>query len=158
MRTLRILLANLEEIVACAFLLVMSCATFVNVIARYFFNAPLPWAEELARYSFLWLVFTGAAVCTKHRRHIAIDVVIKLLPRRMQICCEMLANVCIILLMAVLVYYGIVLTASANQPTSTLGIPTYFIYVAVPISATSILIRTLIDFLRDIANITRVAR
>lgn len=155
MRAIKFVGRYLEEFVASVFLLVMTIATFSNVIARYIFNAPIPWAEELARYSFIWLVFIGAAVCTKRRRHVAVDVAVKLLPSLGQAACDLLVKVGIALLMAILVYYGIVLMSSATQPTSTLNIPTYLVYLAVPLSAASILVRTLVDLARDVHSITR---
>ena len=144
-----------EEVVASTFLLVMTIATFANVIARYIFNAPIPWAEELARYSFIWLVFVGAAVCTKRGRHVAVDVVVKLLPSLGQTLCDVLVKVGVVLLMAILVYYGTLLMISATQPTSTLNIPTYLVYLAVPLSAGSILVRTVVDLARDARTIAR---
>jgi TRAP-type C4-dicarboxylate transport system permease small subunit len=53
-------------------------------------------------------------------------------------------------LMLVLIYYGGVLVASATYPTSTLGIPTYWVYLAVPVSAVFILAHTMADVRRDI--------
>jgi TRAP-type C4-dicarboxylate transport system permease small subunit len=157
MRALRLFIVNIEEIAACTFLLLMSAATFGNVIARYGFDSPIPWAEELARYSFLWLIFIGAAVCTKRRRHIAIDVLVKRLPASLQMICEFLANLCIVTLMGILVYYGTLLTISATQPTSTLEIPTYFVYVVVPLSAFSVLIRTLTDLAQNFRKMVGAA-
>jgi len=68
---LRFAVKYFEEIVAGVFMVLMSVTTFANVLARYFFNSPIQWAEELARYSFIWVVFAGAVVCTKRKRHIA---------------------------------------------------------------------------------------
>src|SRR5581483_2569216 len=150
MRAIRFVGRYVEEIVASAFLLVMTVSTFANVVARYAFNAPIPWAEELARYSFIWLVFVGAAVCTKHGRHVAIDAVVKVLPPAVRRSCELLVKAGIALLCGILIYYGVVLMSSATQPTSTLNIPTYLVYVAVPLSALSILVRTLADLVRDL--------
>jgi TRAP-type C4-dicarboxylate transport system permease small subunit len=153
MRAVRFVLGNLEEIVASIFLIVMTLATFANVIARYVFNAPIPWAEELARYSFIWLVFVGAAVCTKRRRHVAVDAAVKLMPQLGQTACDLLVKLGILLLMGILVWYGTVLMLGATQKTSTLNIPTYFVYLAVPLSAISILLRTLIDLARDVQKL-----
>jgi TRAP-type C4-dicarboxylate transport system permease small subunit len=151
-RALRFVGSYFEEIIASAFLIVMSVATFANVIARYVFAAPIPWAEELARYSFIWLVFVGAAVCTKRGRHVAVDAAVKLLPVLGQRICDLLVKTGITLLTGILVYYGIVLMYSATQPTSTLNIPTYLVYLAVPLSGISILLRTLFDIVSDIQN------
>jgi TRAP-type C4-dicarboxylate transport system permease small subunit len=143
----------LEEIVGSAFLLLMSLATLVNVIARYAFNSPISWAEEVARYAFIWMVFIGAAVCTKRSRHIAVDAVVSALPKISQPFCRLLADLATATLMVILVYYGMVLTVSATQLTSTLSIPTHFIYVVIPLSAFSIFLRAVIDLARDLRDI-----
>lgn len=123
----------------------MCLTTLANVVGRYGFDAPIPWAEELARYAFIWLVFIGAALCSKHRRHIAIDAAVMALPARGRAVSRLLVDVATASLMLVLIYYGWLLTAAASQPTSTLGIPTQFVYAVVPLSALLILMRTLVD-------------
>ena len=83
MRILRFCGTHFEELAAGTFLVLMSLATFANVVARYFFNNPLEWAEEFSRYSFIWIVFLGAAYCTKSNRRIVIDGLVLALPSRM---------------------------------------------------------------------------
>jgi TRAP-type C4-dicarboxylate transport system permease small subunit len=143
MAGVRWLFKNLEEIVAGAFLVMMSLATFGNVLFRYFLNSPLAWAEEFARYAFVWLVFMGAALCTKHNRHITIDALLIALPRRAQAICNLLADLVAMGLMLVIIYYGLVLMSMATQPTSTLGIPQYMVYAAMPIAAVLVIYHSL---------------
>ena len=73
------------------FTVLMSVATLTNVVARYGFNSPIPWAEEFSRYAFIWLVFIGAVICTKHKKHICIDVVVIFLPKRTRLFFHLLA-------------------------------------------------------------------
>jgi TRAP-type transport system small permease protein len=142
-RALRLLVASGEEIVSGALLVLMSFATFGNVVARYFFNSPIEWAEEFSRYAFIWIVFLGAVVCTKHGRHIVIDGLALALPRRVQAGLAALVDVLIFGLMAVLAYYGWILTTFTTQPTSTLHVPMSVVYVVVPASAALIALRSL---------------
>jgi len=150
MSRIRFVGRHLEEIVASACLLAMCVATFANVVARYGANMPIQWAEELARYAFIWLVFVGAAVCTKRGRHIAVDAAVNLLPAAGQAWCRVLVDVAVLSLMAILIWYGMVLTVSATQKTSTLNIPTYWIYVVIPLSALSVGARTLAELKRNL--------
>ncbi len=130
-------------------MLLMSLATLSNVIARYCFNSPIPWAEEFARYTFIWLVFFGAVVCTKQKRHIVIDILVAYVPQRAQWLCRLVVDVSVLGLMAVLIYYGLILTATATSATSTLGVPRSVVYSVVPMSATLIFVYTLADLCRD---------
>lgn len=144
---LRLILRNFEEAVAGTLLVLMALATLLNVASRYILNSPIPWAEEFSRYAFIWLVFVGAVVCTKHAQHIRIDLLIASLPSRIQSYANLLADVATATLMLILIYYGSVLALGATQPTSTLGVPTYVIYLIVPLTATLILYYTVRNML-----------
>ena len=126
---------NFEEIVAGILMVLMVLATFANVVGRYIFNHPIQWAEEFSRYTFLWIVFLGAAICTKHKRHIAIDSLVKLFSGKVQLYFYLFVDLLVLALMVVIVYYGLILCASATQTTATLKIPQYVVYLIVPVSA-----------------------
>ena len=134
-----------EEIVAGAFMVMMSLTTFANVLARYFFNSPIQWAEELARYAFIWVVFMGAAVCTKRKRHIAMDILVSTLPAEASAWVRVIADLCTLGIALVIAYYGAKLTAAATQITATLKVPHSVVYVVVPVSAALVAIYTLGD-------------
>lgn len=147
----RFIVANFEEIVAGTFLVLMSLATIVNVIFRYIFNAPFEWAEEFSRYAFIWVVFIGAAVTTKHKKHIIIDTLIVAVPEGVKRALFVVADVMSMILMLLLVYYGWVLMSYATQPTATLKIPQYWVYLCVPISGALIILHSLADMRRNVA-------
>jgi len=151
----RFFLKYFEEIVAGLFMVLMSLCTFANVLARYVFNSPIQWAEEFSRYAFIWVVFMGAAVCTKRNRHIAIDSLLQVLPAPMQRVFHLLVDVCILGLMAVIVYYGGILTSAATQTTATLKVPQYVVYLVVPASAALIFLHALGDFQRHLRSILK---
>ena len=150
MRILRFCGTRFEELAAGTFLVLMSLATFTNVVARYFFNNPLEWAEEFSRYSFIWIVFLGAAYCTKSKRHIVIDGLVLALPSRIRAYLQVLVDVLTLVLMATLLYYGWALTVFTTQPTSTLYVPMSAVYVVVPLSALLIALRSLGSLTRHI--------
>jgi TRAP-type C4-dicarboxylate transport system permease small subunit len=139
---------NLEEIVAGFFMVLMFLATFSNVVARYFFNSPIMWAEEFSRYSFIWVVFLGAVVCTKRKRHIVVESLVLVLPGSMQPVFHLLVDLLILGLMAVIFYYGWLLTFAATQTTATLKVPQYVVYIVVPVSAGLIFLYSLGDLRR----------
>lgn len=149
------LLRNFEECVAGIFMTLMSVATFSNVIARYFFNSPIEWAEEFSRYAFIWVVFMGAAICTKRKRHIIIDGFVNAMPQQLRSLLFVLVDLGVLALAFVMIYYGWVLSASANQPTATLKIPQYVVYIVVPLSAVLIAIYSLRDLRNDVASLMK---
>ena len=153
MSVLRFVVKYFEEIVAGVFMVLMSVTTFANVLARYFFNSPIQWAEELARYSFIWVVFMGAVVCTKKKRHIAIDILVQALPARASARLRLLADLCTLGIALVIAYYGWKLTAAATQITATLQVPHSVVYVVVPASAVLVFAHTLRDLLGNLRTV-----
>ena len=139
-----------EEILSGIFMVLMFLATFTNVVARYFFGNPIQWAEEFSRYAFIWVVFLGAVVCTKHKRHIGIDSVVKALPSRVQPWMNLAADLLTLVLMVIIIWYGWLLTRSATQITATLMVPQYIIYVVVPASGVLGALHCLGDFSRHL--------
>ena len=149
MRVGRLFVAHFEEIAAGTFLVLMSLATFGNVILRYAFNSPIQWAEEFSRYAFIWVVFLGAAACSKRKTHIAIDALVTLAPARVRRLLAILVHGIVLVLMAGVTYHGWVLCRLATQATSTLNVPQYVVYLVVPFSAALIFLHTAIALYGD---------
>jgi TRAP-type C4-dicarboxylate transport system permease small subunit len=90
-------------------------------------------------------VFLGAVICTKRKRHIAIESLVQIMPREVQPFFHLSVDLLIMGLMAVIFYYGWLLTFSATQITATLKVPQYVVYFVVPVSAGLIFLYSLGD-------------
>ncbi len=53
---------------------------FVNVIARYVFLAPIPWAEEVMIFVMIWCVFMGVILVAWDGTHLRMDLLSAILP------------------------------------------------------------------------------
>lgn len=62
------------KLIATLLLLVIIATVFVGILARYVFNSSFPWTEELASWSFVWLIFTGVAAAHRSNRHVAVGL------------------------------------------------------------------------------------
>ena len=61
------------------------CAVIVQeVVRRFVLNYSSAWAEETARYAFIYLGWIGAAYAVRERAHIRFDIVLARLPARLQ--------------------------------------------------------------------------
>jgi TRAP-type transport system small permease protein len=60
----------------------MTTVIVVQVALRYIFNTSIDWADELARLSFVWLVFLAVPHGVKLGVHVGLDLVVRLLPAR----------------------------------------------------------------------------
>lgn len=82
MPVLRWLERHFEEALCCIALVIIACSVFTQVMARYVFDIPLHWTEEVAAISMVWAVYMGASLCVKERFHIRILVAVQALPIR----------------------------------------------------------------------------
>lgn len=53
---------------------IMLILMVIQVFCRYIFDWPLAWAEELIRYIYLGVSFTGASIAVRENSHICIDI------------------------------------------------------------------------------------
>jgi len=51
----------------------------IQVFCRYVLTMPLAWAEELVRYTYIAVSFTGAIVAVRERSHIGIDIILSII-------------------------------------------------------------------------------
>ncbi len=53
---------------------------FANVVARYVFLAPIPWAEEIMIFIMIWCVFVGVILVAWDGAHLRMDLLSSTLP------------------------------------------------------------------------------
>ena len=81
------------HVAATATLLVAVALNFANVIGRYFFSAPIEWAEEVMLFMQVGVVFLAAVAVSREGRHIRMDVAVNLLPARARRIAEVFSQV-----------------------------------------------------------------
>jgi C4-dicarboxylate transporter DctQ subunit len=68
------------QVVATATLLAAAGLNIANVVGRYFFSAPIEWAEEVMLFMMVGVVFLAAVAVARAGNHIRMDVAVNLLP------------------------------------------------------------------------------
>jgi C4-dicarboxylate transporter DctQ subunit len=122
-----------------------SALLFVNVVLRYWFLAPISWAEELTLYIMVWIVFVGSSVAIRTRGHIAIDLLpLALSPagrRRLAI----VVAVVVLAFLAVFIHYSgehTLRVRSIGQVTPVMQAPMWLAYLAMPAGSALMFLRT----------------
>ena len=69
-----------EEIFVSLLLLAMIFLAVLQIFMRILFDSGFVWADPLLRHFVLWAGMFGAALATKHGKHITIDIFSHLLP------------------------------------------------------------------------------
>ena len=114
------------SLAAALLLIVMMLVTFVDVIGRYLFNAPLPGAFELTEVLLALVIFVGLPIVTARREHVTVDLFTSRLPHRLR---AVLARAASLVTAVMLVLFTWRLGVSARDYTSYgdatvyLGIP-----------------------------------
>jgi TRAP-type C4-dicarboxylate transport system permease small subunit len=107
----------------------------MNVILRYFFGFILSWAEEVILISFVWCIYLGVITAFRTDRHVAIDVIVNLFPRKVQRIIGCMVDILILVLSIYMTYLGIVLCMNVGRKTTTILRLSYvYVNLAVVIS------------------------
>lgn len=128
-------LDKIEEIISVVLLVVVLGAVSMQVIARYVFQAPLFWGDELARYSYVWLAFFAAAFTTGRNSHVIVGVLDNLLSRKQLKIVECMAQLAVAVACFCLAYYSYDwLLKTARPKSSAMRVPMIWLYSGVWIS------------------------
>jgi TRAP-type transport system small permease protein len=82
----------------------MVATVFPNVVLRYGFNTGINFSEEMSRYFFVWLTFTGAVLTFRDHGHIGVEAMVRRFGRNGRPVCMLVTNLVILLCMAVMFY------------------------------------------------------
>lgn len=110
-------------------LALMGIFIFVNVLLRYIFNTGLPWAEEMSRFLFVWLVFLGAVGATKDNAHLGFTTLVQGLPEGPKKVVYIISNAIVLyVLYALFVGSWQLTTMSTNTLSPATGLPLSYMY------------------------------
>lgn len=79
----------IEQILLFVMISILICSVTLQVFTRII-GRSFSWTEEVARYSFVWLVMIGMSYATKHHLHIRMEVILALLHGKKRSCFEIL--------------------------------------------------------------------
>lgn len=133
------------------------CFVIVQEVARRFvFSYSSAWAEETARYAFIYLGWVGAAYAVKERAHIRFDILLQRLPRRLHGWVFLFGEAATLVFACIALYYSmhtIVQLLRLEGATPVLRINKAWFEMAVPLGFALIIVRVLQSMQRDIADL-----
>jgi tripartite ATP-independent transporter DctM subunit len=86
------LLGGLVEILAATLVALEIAILFGGVVARYVFNHPLVWSDELASILFLWLAMLGAVIAFRRDEHMRMTAAVGSLPAPTRVTFDLFAT------------------------------------------------------------------
>jgi TRAP-type C4-dicarboxylate transport system permease small subunit len=132
---------------ACLMLAVAVACGLWQVTVRFLFNAPSEWSEVLTRFALIWMVYLGAALALRQGSMVSIDLMHRLSSGRVRTALELFIVLATIALMAVLVWFGAVVTWRVRfQEVAGLYVAMSWAYLAIPIGAAFSIVSVLAHF------------
>lgn len=154
MNLLRKLDENFEPALIIASVSLIVVLIFTNVILRLF-DTTLPWAGELSRYLFVWMVYLGISYGIKKKRHLKVSVLFDILPRKASLVAQIFSDLLFLAYSFVVLYYGYVITAKAisrNQIAPAMEVSVGLLYAALVIGSLLSIIRLLMSISEHCGN------
>jgi len=105
LRGVRALLAMLR-VLAGVLLAASVLLNFANVVGRYFFSTSIYWAEEVMLYLMVACVFLGNGVVAWSGRQLRMDVVVKMMPARLETALMLFSELVFIAVAVVIVVFA----------------------------------------------------
>lgn len=124
----------------------------IEVVRRSLLSYSSIWAEEVARYAFIYVAWIGSSLAIKERAHIRIDLILKYLSNRNRIIVFIFGDI-LTLVLAVLAFYwsleSVLTSMHFGSVTHGLRISQAFFLAAVPLGFAMMVVRLLQSIWRD---------
>ena len=134
---------NIEEGALCLLLFFMVTITFTTVVTRYVFDLPLSYIDQLVPNMFVWVTFLGASAAVKRKAHLGLSLLYDMVPAGARAALDALILLgCGAFFLGTAVYGAkIVSMQMENRLTTSLGYPSWFVGLAVPVGSLLFVVR-----------------
>ncbi len=167
-------IARLERFACCALVAALVILILLNVATRAF-NMALFWVDELAVYTMIWMTLLGASLLLHERRHVSVTLLISELSegkaRALLVCVDVLVLAFAVGLFAMCVaWYDLVALSRYGfdtgefaggtynfiyqEPTNTIGIQKYWVWMIVPIVSLTMTLHALKNLVQDSTSLS----
>jgi TRAP-type C4-dicarboxylate transport system permease small subunit len=140
-------IADVGLYAAAAALLLIVVLNAVNIVLRYFFRSPLPWAEEAMLYLMIFGVYVGAISVAWQQAHIRIDAILDFAPPARRRVLQIVSTLVLaaVLVPVVLASFRVVnLLFDFDQRSDALHLPMWIAQGVVPFSLCLIVLMSLL--------------
>jgi TRAP-type C4-dicarboxylate transport system permease small subunit len=129
---------------------------FMEVFRRFVLSYSSIWAEEIARYAFIYVSWIGASAAIKERAHIRIDVILPFCSEKVKALLMIFGDIVTIVL-AVLAFWWsletVMVSVKFGSVTHGLRISLAWFLMAVPLGFSMMIFRLVQSIVRDVSNL-----
>jgi TRAP-type C4-dicarboxylate transport system permease small subunit len=109
-------------------LFAMMCLTTVDVVGRYLFNRPITGVFEITEYLVLILIFSFLGYTQSQKGHVAVDILLPLLPPKLKKLADVANHLVCLILMGLITWMGVLKALElkeVGEASPNLHIPAY---------------------------------
>lgn len=128
----------------------------MEVVRRTLLSYSSIWAEEIARYAFIYVAWIGASAAIKERAHIRIDVILPLFSERIRGLLFLFGDIVTLILAILAIYWSmepVINSIHYGSVTHGLRISQAWFLAAVPLGFSMMIIRLVQAMLRDVKDL-----
>jgi TRAP-type C4-dicarboxylate transport system permease small subunit len=129
---------------------------FMEVFRRFALSYSSIWAEEIARYAFIYVSWIGASAAIKERAHIRIDLILPVVGDRWRAVILIIGDL-ITIVLAVLAFWwsleSVLVSLKFGSVTHGLRISLAWFLAAVPLGFAMMLVRLVQSIIRDVSDL-----
>lgn len=131
--------------------LVLGCTiNFANIVGRYFFHAPIVWAEEIIQFLMIAGVFFGAPILTLRRAHIRMDMLLTIFPAPLRRGAEVFGQIVLACVCCAIIWLGVPVIMQFidfGQVTDAAAIPVAIPQSVIPIGLFLVIVAVVVNLL-----------
>ncbi len=150
---IEIVLCKVEDIISTLLLMALVVVCMAQVIMRLFFNTSLPWAEEMSRYIFIFMVYLAGSICTREHDHIRVEILTDRLPPSIRKWVLLFADCIFLYILVMVTYHSFILAANGIRDKITsaaMQIHLGYMYLIIPICFGLMSFHLMLDMIRQI--------
>ncbi|MBA4698394.1 MAG: TRAP transporter small permease [Ruminococcus sp.] len=129
-------LKKVEETLLVTLTIVMCVVIFAATVARFTNLFVITWAEELARYCMIWVIFLGIGVAAMDGEHFCVEALELFCSRKVMKVISVINAILVFAFSIFTSYYGITILQkqiASGQITPSLRWPMWFMYLSIPL-------------------------
>jgi TRAP-type C4-dicarboxylate transport system permease small subunit len=137
-------LCRLEDYGVIAALSAMTLLYSLSIFSRYIIKVSMPWTDEIVMFLFIWATFLGASIGVRKGFHLGVSVLQNSLPPKWKRHAALLIGAVCIFTCGVLAWQGlrmVHLQFTMGQKSSQLGVPIFWVGLAIPVGLALALVR-----------------
>jgi C4-dicarboxylate transporter, DctQ subunit len=144
-------ISKIEEYLMAVFMFSIALVVILAVFFRYFFNSPLSWAGEVSVFLLIWMSFIGGSWGLKHGSQASVTLLLEKVPPKTKRMILIVQHILMIIFLLIVLYFSykwIFLPNVAFQKSSSILLPMWIPYSAVPIGITFATIHLITNLLK----------